>query len=129
QQLPGASEDRLRLAQVMGYTDWSQFVEQLDRYRDCIHEQFSAMIAEPGNSDTRTDKPGMRWGGVWELNQPDHHELIVELTRLGFEDPQAAIDILRQDLLTAPSIMAMSATGRERLNQLMPLLLQRLSLG
>lgn len=129
QQLPATPDGQLRLARVMGFADWLQFVEQLDRHRDCIHEQFSAMIAEPGSTDTAADQPGVLWGDLWDLNQSDQHELVSELARLGFEDPQAAIDILRQDLLTAPSIMAMSATGRERLNLLMPLLLQRLSLG
>lgn len=129
QQLPAAPDDRLRLAQVMGYTDWSQFIEELDRHRDCVHEQFSAMIADPAASDSTAVKPGMLWGDLWDLNQADPHDLVNELAHLGFEDPGAAIDILRQELLTAPSIMAMSATGRERLNLLMPLLLQRLSLG
>ncbi len=127
QQLPTDATACLRLALVMGFADRESFLAELDRHRDRVHEQFSAMIAEPRSSDARPGGPTLLWRDLWSLSDADQQDLVAELTKLGFEQPEAAIAVLRNDLLVAPAVVAMAATGRERLNQLLPLLLQRLS--
>ena len=120
--LPENDLARLRLARSMNYPDWKAFFRQLDRYRKRVQESFDKVFASPHTEEEQTDQ---RLQAVWEC-QVEGDQAIEFLQRGGFEDGGEALNRL-QGFRDSRAYRGLGIRGRERLEQLMPLLLAAVS--
>jgi [glutamine synthetase] adenylyltransferase / [glutamine synthetase]-adenylyl-L-tyrosine phosphorylase len=110
QTLPAQELSRLRLARSLGFADYPAFQAALDGHRKGIAAVFADVV---GETDTG-DSPGLR---LWLA--PDRVDL---LGSFGFADPVAAAAQL-EILIKARDRASVGSEGRERLDRLMPRLL------
>jgi len=121
--LPTEDEARLRLAFSMGFEDWDAFYKSLERHMRHVHEHFIQVFGAPQTGDEEEgeqpeeDPLTVLWaGGLSE------DVAVAALTEAGFVDANEAlrqIDELHQERV----VKTLTATGRKRLDQLMPLLI------
>ncbi len=112
QTLPAQALSRARLARSLGFGDYQQFLDVLDDHRQAVETIFDQLIDEPDSADSE----GLR---LWL--HPDDRSLI---EAFGFEDPEAAAGLL-DALVTARDRSSVGSVGRERLDRLMPRLLDQ----
>ncbi len=128
QDLPKDDLGRRRIAHILGFAHWDDFYAHFSAQRDFIHQQFSAVIATPDEQQDDAQQQELAdWRLFWHhLTGPgiDPQGL---LEKLRFPEPEKTLQLLRDHLLSAPSVMAMAAVSRERLAELAPRLLQRLA--
>jgi len=113
--LPAQAESRTRLGLAMGYSDYPDFEAVLDRHRQNIAQVFAGLIGSPETKDSEGNR-------VW-LNISD----LEGLRAFGFADPVVAAEQLR-NLVQARDRPSVAAEGRDRLDRLMPALLDQVSL-
>jgi glutamate-ammonia-ligase adenylyltransferase len=122
--LPEEDHERLRLAQGMGYADWTVFVAELDRHRGAVQRHFGALLEAPdadgeaGAADTLSD----RLEGIWRAPL-DADAAREALAAAGYVDCRAVIQRLER-LRTDAATRQLSRKGRERLDRLIPLVLR-----
>jgi len=119
--LPEDEEGRLRLARAMGFDDWIGFVQRLDFHRGWVQDHFDKVFAAP---QAENEEEGL-YAALWRqnLSAADAAALLVEA---GFEQPQQALERLEQFRGSA-ACRNLSGRGVERLEQLMPMLLEALA--
>ncbi|MFU8815402.1 MAG: bifunctional [glutamate--ammonia ligase]-adenylyl-L-tyrosine phosphorylase/[glutamate--ammonia-ligase] adenylyltransferase [Pseudomonadales bacterium] len=113
QTLPAQTLSRLRLARSLGFSDYPAFEAVLEGHRGRIAAVFAEVVGEVEAADS----DGLR---LWHAT--DRRELLVAF---GFEDPEAAAAQL-EALEKARDRSSVGGSGRERLDRLMPLLLDGL---
>jgi glutamate-ammonia-ligase adenylyltransferase len=113
QTLPAAPVSQLRLARSLGFADYAAFAATLDAHRARIAEVFASLVG----SETSDDSPGL---AVWV--EP---ERLDALAAFGFRDPSGASAVL-VDLIAARDRSSVGSEGRQRLDRLMPGLLDAL---
>lgn len=132
QQLPEDPMDRLRLAVAMREPDWTALMARLDAVRHRVRQHFDAVVADPeadlgdASEDGEPSSPMLdQWRQVWrdEL-EPDAARDVLQAA--GFAEPAQALSRLRTFYHSRP-VQAMQRIGFERLDALMPLLLDALS--
>lgn len=114
--LPEEELARLRLAFAMGYGSWATFSQELARHVEAVSQQFAQVFgAAPGlEPDVALDGLAVLWRG-----EPSEETALRLLARHGFDDPSLAWSRL-QALKNGFSYRAMSPRGRERLDHLVP---------
>ncbi len=134
QDLPLEPLGLARIAFIMGYDDIEAFQQELDQHRALIHHQFNAVIATP-EEQPQHSQAGQEgeltalWLSLCTPSFNDGAKLADEvdsLTEWGFHQAEDCLRTLIH-LSEAPSILALSSISRQRLDQLMPLLLRQLS--
>ena len=113
QTLPALERSRLRLAVAMGYPDPKAFELALDAHRLHIARVFADLVGASGPGDSA----GL---ALWLDPLRDG-----ALASGGFREPAAAGALL-VDLATVRDRASVGAEGRQRLDRLMPMLLDRL---
>jgi glutamate-ammonia-ligase adenylyltransferase len=113
QTLPDAPVSRLRLARSLGYPDYAAFEAELDAHRQRVANVFGSVV---GATESR-DSAGF---AVWV--EPEREDA---LAAFGFRDPEVARAVL-VDLVAARDRSSVGAEGRQRLDRLMPGLLDEL---
>ena len=116
QNLPVHATDRARLAAIMGYADWSSFLQRLNECRQLIEARFRAVIADPDRDDE--EYIGGEWLPVWENSIPEE-SILQQLRDAGFAEPDSSWQRLCQ-LRRGSQVRAMQRLGRERLDAFMP---------
>ena len=114
--LPEDELARLRLAYAMGYSNWEAFARELERHTEAVTQQFVQVfgdVAPPQPDATKADL-----AVLWR-NDLGEEEALFVLAERGFEEPALAWNRLRA-LRTGFSYRTMSQRGRERLDALMP---------
>ncbi len=119
QELPATGEDQARIANIMGFADWPQFLQQLNARRQLVQQHFNAVIADPEADDE--EYIGAEWLPVWQ-NSIEESSILQQLAQAGFCDAAAAWQRLQQ-LHNSSQLRAMQRLGRERLDDFMPRLL------
>jgi len=119
QVLPATGLDCLRVAAGMGFDDWESFRKVLMRHMQRVHEHFESIFTAPQGEAPVGAEPGLH--AVW-AGSLDKATALSLLTSTGYRDPDQALHLLRE-LRSGGAYSALSATGRERLDKLMPLLL------
>ncbi len=117
--LPEDPPGRLRLARAMGQPDWMIFSAELALHRKRVQGHFDLIISAP---QAESDEQSQPLGGVW-LNTLDPDPAAQRLGEAGFAQPQRALELLGQ-LRDSHACRQLSSRGRERLNALMPLLIE-----
>lgn len=119
QSLPQESKQQLRLAFALGYSDWSDFEQQLTKHRQVISQQFAQGVA--GEEDSEADSQS-EWHAFWQglLNSNEEKELLYQH---GFTH----INETWQQLVTLRDGKAITRIGRQsrdRVDGFLPILLE-----
>jgi len=120
--LPDDEDGRLRLARSMDFDTWDEFVSQLKQHRQQVHSHFSQVFEAP---QAEQEPATSVMAGVWLSDEPAETHLEV-LAEAGFGNPEAVSEAL-QGFKTSSLLRTLSAGGRSKLDQLMPLVLDALS--
>ncbi len=116
--LPEDDLAKLRLAFTMGYSDWDAFAHQLARHTDAVSHQFAQVFGDTAPSEPVHADLGETWRG-----DPGEESALALLAEHGFEEPARVWNRLRA-LKTGFSYRTMSPRGRERLDLLIPRVLE-----
>ncbi|RLU01356.1 bifunctional [glutamate--ammonia ligase]-adenylyl-L-tyrosine phosphorylase/[glutamate--ammonia-ligase] adenylyltransferase [Ketobacter sp.] len=119
QVLPTDELPRLRIALGLGFADWGAFYAELAAVRQRVRTHFDALIADPQDQETVTvlDQAVTLW--LTEQSQQDAEQ---DLHELGFQRPGDCWHLLNE-FKTDRQVAHLQAVGRERLDKLMPLVL------
>ena len=124
QRLPDDEQGWQRLAFAMGFAERSRFERRLARVRDQVRVHFDQVVADPerhGESHVEVDDD---LSDLW-LGRLEPRQALERLGNLGISEPEAVLARLAAFRDGRP-VAAMQAIGRERLDRLMPLLLEAL---
>ncbi len=117
--LPADDLGQLRLAFAMGFADWASYEKTLRAHMRRVHEHFEQVFAAPQTDHAENDELDLR--GVW-LGVMEETVSQATLQQIGFTDAVEALRLL-QAQHRSRAYLNMSAQGRSRMDQLMPLLL------
>ena len=120
--LPDDEDGRLRLARGMGFDTWDEFSVQLKHHRQQVHSHFSQVFEAP---QAEQEPESSVLASVWLSDELGESSLEL-LKESGFTDPQAVSEAL-QTFKHSSLLRTLSASGRNKLDQLMPLALDALS--
>ena len=116
--LPEAELAKQRLAFTMGYSDWDALAQELARHTDAVSRQFAQVFGSAAEPESTHADLGETWRG-----DPSEDRALSLLVEYGFETPARAWNRLRA-LKTGFSYRTMSPRGRERLDGLIPRVLE-----
>ena len=120
--LPEDARSRDRLAFAAGFSGWEAFSEALSFHRSSVHGHFSALLeSQDGRATGRGETAGVDLGAVWR-DDGGSTENAGALAEVGFGRPEEALRQLR-DLREHAATRSLSREGRQRLDQLMPVLI------
>ncbi|MDX1347345.1 MAG: bifunctional [glutamate--ammonia ligase]-adenylyl-L-tyrosine phosphorylase/[glutamate--ammonia-ligase] adenylyltransferase [Thiomicrorhabdus chilensis] len=114
--LPKETSQQEVLANAMGFESYDAFLLELNRHRDYVQEQFSAVFAEEEVSEEANELSAFWLGSLDSVEDLDGFEV---------EDPDSFLRHL-QNFKQSRAVGHLSREGVERLNALMPLLLEEL---
>lgn len=117
QELPTDADEQVRIAKSLGFADWAAFMVELDRHRAHVDTHFRNVIALKEEDKSSASAEG---SALW-CAQDD--ELPGLLAAQKFHEAEATARRL-QELKTNRQVRVLQSVGRERLDKLMPLLLQ-----
>jgi glutamate-ammonia-ligase adenylyltransferase len=117
-QLPNDTQGQLRLAYAMGFSAWASFYRTLNQHVSHVSAQFAEIFAAPPATDEATT---VDWTALWcaTIDKDNATQLLVEH---GFDDPETVWRRL-QNLRNSLAYRTLSQRGRERMDNLIPLLL------
>lgn len=127
QMLPEDEFERIRVAFIMGFANWSAFHQATNQWRERIDWHFRQVIADPDeDEDGQVDTTiGGEWIPLWE-EAVDEESACRQFADAGFVEPALAWKRLT-DLRHGPQVRAMQRLGRERLDAFMPRLLNMIA--
>jgi [glutamine synthetase] adenylyltransferase / [glutamine synthetase]-adenylyl-L-tyrosine phosphorylase len=118
--LPEEGLARLRLAYAMGYPDWEGFARELARHTAVVTQQFFQVFGDTASPEPDAAKADL--AALWR-DDPGEEDALFVLTEQGFAEPALAWNRLRA-LRSGFSYRTMSQRGRERLDALLPRVLE-----
>ncbi|MCV6605488.1 MAG: bifunctional [glutamate--ammonia ligase]-adenylyl-L-tyrosine phosphorylase/[glutamate--ammonia-ligase] adenylyltransferase, partial [Porticoccaceae bacterium] len=121
QTLPQDALNQARMAAVLGYDSWADFLVALEQGRATVAEEFAAVVAAPEQNTQRPDDEQPWAGQVWQLLRRDK-PVVALLQDAGYEQPEQSQQQL-QGLLASRSVQQLQSSARDRLNRFMPILL------
>ncbi len=113
--LPKDDEGRVRIAGLMGFDGWTRFVSVLDGHRRKVQGHFEQILTAPQADAAPEDSVSL-------LNS-DAEDKMQYLQQLGYVDAEGCL-VKIDDLLTSHTCRNLGNTERERLERLLPLLVQ-----
>ncbi|WP_249975911.1 bifunctional [glutamate--ammonia ligase]-adenylyl-L-tyrosine phosphorylase/[glutamate--ammonia-ligase] adenylyltransferase [Vreelandella olivaria] len=125
QTLPTDDIDRERVAFAMGHEDWPALVAQLDEVRQRVRQHFDAVISDPEEDVEEANDDACLGLAEWRLlwrGELEQEEALNHLANAGFHEPEKALKRL-YSLYHSRQVQSMQRIGYERLDALMPLLL------
>ncbi|MES9844554.1 MAG: bifunctional [glutamate--ammonia ligase]-adenylyl-L-tyrosine phosphorylase/[glutamate--ammonia-ligase] adenylyltransferase [Candidatus Sedimenticola sp. 6PFRAG5] len=117
--LPEDDLGRLRMARSMGFEGWHEFHAVLEHHRAHVQGHFDKVFAAPQTEDERQEKP---MEALWN-EELDEEQAREALTGAGFDHAELILEKLNT-FRGSHAFRGLGARGRERLDQLMPLLLE-----
>ncbi|WP_018868083.1 MULTISPECIES: bifunctional [glutamate--ammonia ligase]-adenylyl-L-tyrosine phosphorylase/[glutamate--ammonia-ligase] adenylyltransferase [unclassified Thioalkalivibrio] len=129
--LPRSTGDRTRLALSLGFDSEVTFEAALVREQRRVHAHFEQVFTAPQRDDAESMDSSPEADREQQLHRLWQGSLDDDVARevldsLGFDDAGAALEGL-VELRESPGVRAMSTTGRQRLDRLMPLLVGALA--
>lgn len=117
QQLPTAEDDQLRVAIMMGFSDWASFEVRMDEHRDYVSSIFNGFAedTEAGGAGDEEEVAIWQFEGLVPASEA--------LLQLGYDDSEVAAQILAR-LKNSTAVQAMQSDTRARLDVLLPLLIK-----
>jgi [glutamine synthetase] adenylyltransferase / [glutamine synthetase]-adenylyl-L-tyrosine phosphorylase len=121
-QLPTTELERARLAFGMGFATYGDFATALDNHRANVSRCFGALLSTAAPSGDPGSAQSVAAQSLWHADELSDPALIA----LGFDNPQAVREILES--LRNPRFQGrLSQTARDRLNALMPQLIETIA--
>lgn len=120
QELPASSGEQERLALSLGYADWLAFMCALDEQRGHVETQFNDVVV---TREAATTGGAIAASVIWAASAEEMSALLAAEKFVNTNDSVQKIIALRE----GRGVRAMQVLGRERLDKLMPLLLQECS--
>ncbi len=111
--LPEDNKGQKRLAILMGFANWQDFLVVLSKYRDQVQAHFENILTVTQTEESLTN---------FSLFSGDVGEKMAYLEQLGFARLKASVDEL-ESLLDCHNFRYLSHTGQQRLEKLLPLLI------
>ncbi len=120
-ELPSDGSVQQRIALSMGFEAWQGLSVALDQHRANVHGHFSGVVEEPGVADEVDEalSPYRQW---WFGRLSEEEALALIAPRCS--DPERVLAFYKR-FCSAPVMSHIQSIARERLNQLMPRLLQQ----
>ena len=122
--LPEGSPARARLALSMEFSDWESFLLRLDRHRGRVQAHFGKLletersVAVDCDDDANREELACLWQDL-DTGRP----ALEALAQSGYDVPEEVLNTLVQ-FKNSPRTRALSYGGRERIDKLIPLLLE-----
>ncbi|WP_447555270.1 bifunctional [glutamate--ammonia ligase]-adenylyl-L-tyrosine phosphorylase/[glutamate--ammonia-ligase] adenylyltransferase [Vreelandella sp. EE22] len=128
QMLPVEEDERLRVAYAVNMSDWTTLTQALDAVRERVRGHFDSVIADPEaevdeESDTRVGLE--EWRLLWR-GELEEDEATAYLQAAGFASPERVRKRL-ESFYHSRQVQGMQRIGFERLDALMPLLLDAIA--
>ncbi len=123
QLLPEDDTQRARVALALGFSDWDSYLNELEQHRSKVRHHFAQIVASDDDNE-ETDELQQVWTDLW-LGELDEQQAAAFLE----QHPCANSTEVQQQLSNfrdSRTVLKMQQIGRERLDALMPLLLQQL---
>ena len=118
QSLPTDQDRMLRVAMLMGYASIDAFRTALDAHRARVMDHFSKVVVGPSHHEgAQSDRANDCWPVVVGID-----ELSKLLADHGFDEPDASAKLL-SDLAGSSKLALLAEVPRERLDRLIPMLL------
>lgn len=114
--LPSDDDSKMRLANSMGFVDWTLFIEALNSHRENVQQHFDQLLTAPQAAEDGS-------GTKISILNAESEEKRDFLLQCGYDDIESALAVLER-LLDLNICRNLSQTGRQRLDKLLPLLLQ-----
>ena len=123
-EIPEDSVARRRLAASMGFPDAESFARDLEKHRGIVHYHFNQLLGPKDSEhiDDQGEKIESGLQAVWQDIIEDEQGRKV-LADAGFENPDRVARLL-DDLRDDPETRLLSSHGRNRLDKLMPIMLE-----
>jgi glutamate-ammonia-ligase adenylyltransferase len=115
--LPQDEAGRERLALSMGFQNWEDFAADLEEHRRIVHGHFNRLLKQ--DDEKEDPQPEIFLNSLW-ANPVSTDGNLNLLKAAGYEDPGAILNRL-SDLKNDLKGRALSSEGRERIDRLMPL--------
>ena len=124
QRLPDDETEWLRLAFSMGHEDTDSFMEALGHHRERVRYHFSQVIADTGEQQDTDSAGDQELLDLWQ-GRLSHEQACTLLESIGIGGPDRVLESLEVFRESRP-VRNMQRIGRERLDRLMPRLLETL---
>ena len=121
--LPTDELAKQRLAYSMGFEAWRDYVAALMTHVEYVREEFRKIFAAPQAEND--EQQAIDFNSVWNATV-NEQACITYLGEQGFNEPEQALQVLRR-LQESFTYRASSDQGRNRIQQLLPLLLTAIS--
>ncbi len=116
--LPADETQRLRMALALGYAQWKDLIDELDRHRAAVSAEFDAVMAPARRARNSASTAG--WSTIWQRC------LDGDIDADAFEAagivPVAPVLAALEGLLGSPVLRAASVRSLERLDRVIPAL-------
>ncbi len=120
QRLPERDERRQLLAESMKFDDWEAFHSQLQQHRSAVEQQFEQLFSMEGEEASDHEQSA---AVIWDqISAGEDPQGLAQW----FEEEELVTHRLQQ-LVESSSVQSMSRDGQQRLNRLMPLLIESAS--
>ena len=123
--LPETDAERVILAAGMGYESWQKFTSALKHHTRKVQTHFAKLFTPRDSEKDVKDDLMENIAALWheQLEQDRAEKFLAEL---GLQDPQAANQLL-SDFSRSSQVSALSPSGMNRLDRLMPVALQAIA--
>lgn len=118
--LPDDELPRLRMARSMGFDDWDGFFQVLEQHRARVQGHFDMVFAAPQAEEEPEEKPLQ---ALWRQHLDDERSIEV-LEAVGFQDVATNAMQMLDEFRTSHAFRGQGVRGQQRMEQLMPLLLE-----
>jgi glutamate-ammonia-ligase adenylyltransferase len=119
--LPEDEIQRWRLARSMDFDNWDLFFHALEQHRQRVQGHFDTVFAAP-QAVGQEEEDEQLLLGIWR-GQVVEESAQEALRKVGFDNPVAALKKL-EEFRDSRSCRSMEARGQQRMEQLIPLLLE-----
>ena len=123
QLLPQGSDEQSRVAWAMGFSQWPDYLEALQQHRAIVSHHFAQIVAGEDEEHPHEEIDPV-WMDLWlgDLDARDTQEFLARNPCAASAEVQNELRKFRE----SRAVLHMQPIGRERLDALMPMLLQEL---
>jgi glutamate-ammonia-ligase adenylyltransferase len=127
--LPTKDTEKMRLSLSMGFPDWKSFALQLRQHTDHVHAQFNTLLetADQKKSTPEDNNSSNALTRLW-IDPSVKENALTTLSDAGFEKPGEVLRLLDQ-FKDSPKTRALSQIGRNRIDRLIPLVIEAVSVS
>ena len=121
--LPDEPLEQLRLARSMGFEDWDGFYAGLEQHRQRVQGHFAKVFAAPQAEEGQDEQVENILQSLWRQRLDSEHA-VEALADAGFEAGAGDVHKMLEDFRNSHACRGQGQRGQQRLDQLMPMLLQ-----